>query len=34
VTLIGSALVLGESITTSRIIGTALVVAGVIVISR
>jgi transporter family protein len=34
VTLIGSALFLGESITTSRIIGTALVVVGVIVISR
>jgi transporter family protein len=34
VTLIGSALFLSESITMPRIIGTALVVAGVIVISR
>ena len=34
VTLIGSALFLGESITTPRIIGTVLVVAGVVMISR
>jgi transporter family protein len=34
VTLIGSALFLSESITVPRIVGTALVVAGVIVISR
>lgn len=34
ITLIGSALFLSESITTMRIAGTALVVAGVILISR
>lgn len=34
VTLIGSALFLGESITVPRIVGTLLVVAGVILISR
>lgn len=34
VTLIGAALFLGESITLTRIIGTALVIAGVVLISR
>jgi transporter family protein len=34
VTLIGSAIFLSESITPPKVIGTALVIAGVIVISR
>jgi bacterial/archaeal transporter family protein len=34
VTLIGAALFLGESITLTRVVGTALVIAGVVLISR
>ncbi len=34
VTLIGAALFLGESVTLTRVAGTALVVAGVVLISR
>jgi len=34
ITLIGAALFLGESVTPTRIVGTALVIAGVVLISR